>query len=140
MKKLLSLVGLIFLCSCISNNGDKFTNIVEPKNDEAVVYFYRPSNFGSMIYFRVKDEINTPIRTIYRKSYFPYVTKKLGERKFTAETETESAVSLKLEAGQTYFVESGLKFGILVGRPDFKVIQNKERALEDLKKCYISNN
>lgn len=138
MKKLILISLLLFLCNCVSNNGAKFTSLIEPKEDEAVVYFYRPSNLGSMVYYTVKDEDKTPITKIYIKSYYPYKTKKLGKRKFTAKTEAEKEISFDVEAGNTYFVKTGVGFGVLIGRPYFELVEDKEKALKDLKQCSIS--
>lgn len=139
MKKVLFISFLFVLCNCVSNNGAKFTELIEPKKDEAVVYFYRPSKAASMVYYKIKDEDDNKISTMYVKSYYPYITKELGARTFTGETESKKSISLDVQGGQTYFVKAGVKMGVLVGRPKFELVDDKEKALKDLKKCSISN-
>ena len=70
MKKVLSIFFILFLVSCASNKGAKFEKLVEAKNNEAIIYFYRPSYFGAMVHYTVKDEDKKPIQKIYPYSYF----------------------------------------------------------------------
>lgn len=137
MKKVLSIFFILFLVSCASNKGAKFEKLEEAKNNEAIIYFYRPSSFGAMVHYTVKDEDKKPIQKIYPYSYFLYKTDKLGKREFSAKTEATKKISFDVEAGKTYFVKSNIAWGILIGRPKFKLIENKEEALKDLKKCSV---
>ena len=50
MKKVLSIFFILFLVSCASNKGAKFEKLEEAKNNEAIIYFYRPSSFGAMVH------------------------------------------------------------------------------------------
>ena len=47
-------------------------------------------------------------------------------------------VSKNMGKGKTYFVKSELKYGILVGRPSFTLVENQEEFLEEVKNCKIS--
>lgn len=140
MKKILSIFFVLFLISCAGNTGTKFQKLDEVKNDEAIIYFYRPSAFGAMIHYTVKDDEKKPIQKVYPYSYFLYKTNKFGKREFSATTEATKKISFDVEAGKTYFVESNIGWGILVGRPKFKLIEDKEKALKDLKECSIMLN
>lgn len=50
MKKVLSIFFILFLVSCTGNKGAKFEKLEEAKNNEAVIYFYRPSSFGAIVH------------------------------------------------------------------------------------------
>ena len=137
MKKIAFTLFLVLLCACTGNVGKRFQALTEPKEDEAIIYFYRPTSLGTLIHYTIKDEKGEKIQTIYKNSYYPYVTKDFGKRKFTAKTEATKSISFDVEAGNTYFVESGISFGIFVGRPNFKLIHDTDKAVRDLRKCNI---
>jgi ethanolamine utilization microcompartment shell protein EutL len=103
--------------------------------DNGLVYVYRPSSFiGGGVSYDVKVG-ETPITTLYNGGYFPYFSSP-GEIEFWAKTESRSAVTLDVKAGETYFVKGTVGLGILVGRPHLMVM-SPETAVAEITDCKL---
>jgi len=114
---------LSFLSSC-SAKGSAFTKIDNFSADKGLVYIYRVPTFqGSAISYDIKVDENA-ITTLQNGGYFPYQTNP-GEIEFSASTEATSAVTLDVEASQTYYIKGSLSVGFMMGRPHLSVVPNK---------------
>jgi hypothetical protein len=123
----LSLVALTFLSGCASL-GQVYQEEPIPQ-DKGLVYLYRPSSFiGGGVSYDVKVG-ETPVTTLYNGGYYPYFSDP-GEVEFWAKTESKSAVTLDVKAGETYFVKGTVGVGLLVGRPHLTVVPNETGGKE----------
>lgn len=137
MKKL-KLALLVCLLSACSNLGDKFDAPIKPANNEALVYFYRPSRlFGSAISYDIKDN-NKTVTNLPNGGYYPYKTN-AGQKTFTARTESEEEIHLSLENGKTYFIRGKIHMGFLVGSPSLRLVDST-KALKEIQECNIVEN
>ena len=119
----LSMLVLSFLSGCAAR-GPAFSKIDNLSADKGLVYIYRvPAFTGSAIFYDITVGENA-ITTLKNGGYFPYQTNP-GEIEFSASTEATSAVTLDVEAGQTYYIKGSLSVGFLMGRPHLSVVPNK---------------
>ncbi|MGL4632294.1 MAG: hypothetical protein ACRCVT_13915 [Leadbetterella sp.] len=95
--------------------------------DYAVVYFYRPGNYyeGGVISYKLRLDDNTKIGRIRNGGKFEYRTSKTGMHKFWGQTESQDSVMIDIQKGKEYFVRCGLKPGVVIGRPELFVIENR---------------
>ncbi|WP_225072842.1 DUF2846 domain-containing protein [Desulfuromonas sp. CSMB_57] len=129
----LTLLALALLAGC-ANLGHVYQEELVPQN-KGVVYIYRPSRFiGGGVSYDVKVG-ETPVTTLYNGGYFPYFSDP-GEVEFWAKTESRSAVTLDIKAGETYFVKGTVGVGLLVGRPHLTVVPN-EAAGKEIADCKL---
>ena len=125
----LSLLLLALLSGCAPSLGPVYQKAELAPNDKGLVYIYRPSSFvGGGVSYDVKvGEI--PVTTLYNGGYYPYFSSP-GEIEFWAKTESRSAVTLDVEAGETYFIKGTVGVGFLIGRPHLSVETNENGTLE----------
>lgn len=116
----LSLFLLVLLSGCASL-GPVYQKVEALPADQGLVYIYRPSSFvGGGVSYDVKVG-ETPVTTLYNGGYYPYFSAP-GEVEFWAKTESRSAVTLDIKAGETYFLKGTVGVGLLVGRPHLTVV------------------
>ena len=137
MKKIFILAVTCLLSACASL-GPKFDQPIEPKKDEAVVYFYRPSKMvGKAISFTI-NENEELITKMPNGGYYRHTTSG-GYKDFTPDSKTDKKISMKLENGKTYFVRGEIKMGVWVGQPNIEVVDN-EQGLSEIKECKLIEN
>jgi hypothetical protein len=123
-----SLLLLTLLSGC-ANLGPVYTKVDMVPPNKGLVYIYRPGSFvGGGISYDVKVG-DAPVTTLYNGGYFPYFSNP-GEVEFWAKTETKSAVTLDVKAGETYFIKGTIGVGFLMGRPHLLVVPNDLGAKE----------
>jgi len=124
----LSLLLVALLSGCASL-GPVYQKVETVPADRGLVYIYRPSSFvGGGVSYDVKVG-ETPVTTLYNGGYYPYLSAP-GEVEFWAKTESRSAVTLDVKAGETYFLKGTVGVGLLVGRPHLTVVPNETGAGE----------
>ena len=133
---LLLLLGVLamtqFGCASL---GKPYEPVASIASDKAVVYIYRPSSFvGAAVSYTVNAG-TTPVVKLYNGGYFPYVTGP-GELELWAQTESKSAVTLDLKAGDRKYVKGTLGVGFLVGRPNLTVVDTA-LAESEIKECKL---
>lgn len=120
---------LVALLSGCASLGPAYQIVEAIPPEKGLVYIYRPSSFvGGGVSYDVKVGEN-PIITLYNGGYYPYFSAP-GEVEFWAKTESKSAVTLDVKAGETYFVKGTVGVGLLVGRPHLTVVDNGIGAVE----------
>lgn len=130
---ILSVLFFSFLSGCAAK-GPAFSKIDNLSSDKGLVYVYRvPSIKGAAISYDIKVGENV-ITTLKNGGYFPYQTNP-GEIEFSAATEAKSAITLDVEAGQTYYIKGSLSVGFLMGRPHLSVVPNDlgEKEIQECK-------
>jgi Protein of unknown function (DUF2846) len=148
MKKLLALIIVFGLFGCAAS-GPKFTEIVIPNGNNAVVYFYRPSLFfqggGSPSVFVNEKQTLNMLNGGYFYMSLPSGSYTVSPRKnFNWALDVADKV-LDVEAGKTYYLkfimsDTDLSYtvigqyggGTISGKSQF-VLVSKEVATEELK-------
>lgn len=99
--------------------------------DYAMVYFYRPRNFaGSAVGYNVRTNDETVLGRARNGEKFEYKVTDFGEQTFRAKTEAESALTIDIQKGQEYFIQCTVKMGALLGRPELRLIENRQGIKE----------
>jgi len=125
---------MVMLGAC-SNLGQQFDGLEKPKEDEALIYYYRPNKFlGGGVYYDIREN-NQTVTTLYNGGYYPHFTS-AGEKNIEASTESTEELCFTAEKGKTYFVRGKVNMGILIGRPSLKVVP-EEIALKEIQECRI---
>jgi hypothetical protein len=120
---------LIFFTCCFLFSSTALGQIANEKEDLALVVFFRAKKFsGGAIQFNVKDSNkhygqlkNGTIMKVYADP---------GEHTFFSQVISSDAITLNLEAGNTYYVQGNVKMGALAGRPKFKEVDEKTAIRE----------
>lgn len=125
-------INLIFFTCCLLFSSAALGQIVNEKEDQALVVFFRAKKFsGGAIQFNVKDSDkhygqlkNGTIMKVYTEP---------GEHTFFSQVISSDAITLNLEAGRTYYVQGSVKVGALAGRPKFNEVDEK-KAMREISK------
>lgn len=130
-------LAYIAACAPMPQRGDYVQDtapLIEPDPNAAIVYFLREGAFmgGGLSYFIYEDD--KKIGLLKSGSYFIHKTVP-GKHTFWAETEARAAVTLDVQAGQTYYIEGSVGMGMWAGRPELREITRPlaDRLLPDLK-------
>ncbi|NCU32827.1 MAG: DUF2846 domain-containing protein [Candidatus Moranbacteria bacterium] len=130
----LLLLALALLSGC-AGLGPVYHKVEVIPEEKGLVYIYRQKSFvGGGVSYDVRVG-ETPITTLYNGGYFPYLSDP-GEVEFWARTESKSAVTLDVKAGETYFVKGTVGVGFLVGRPHLSVV-DKEIGFQEIANCKL---
>jgi hypothetical protein len=91
--------------------------ISPPPAGKGQIVFFRPSKFvGAMISYMVREG-DTELGKISNGSYFVLATDP-GTHVYTVHSEAKDNLTLEVEAGETYYVMSGVTMGFMAGRPN----------------------
>jgi hypothetical protein len=114
------LLGLLLVGGCASL-GPAYQKVGTVPDGKGVVYVYRPSSIiGGAVAYDVKVG-ETVVTTLHNGGYYPYVATP-GEVEFWAKTESRSAVTLDVKAGEAYYIKGTVGVGFLMGRPHLMVV------------------
>lgn len=112
MKKYLNFLFLFVSVCTLSGctiGGTAFQNVGSIRQDEAVVYLYRPQAFvGGGVMYDVYAS-GQKLTTLVHTSYVPYIAP-AGEVQFRAVTAVhgyQTTLEIKTEPGKTYYVRGG---------------------------------
>ncbi|HET7360612.1 MAG TPA: hypothetical protein VFI78_01625, partial [Salinimicrobium sp.] len=113
------------LANMIYNREQRNKSRLPAGSDYALIHFYRPSSgLGALLGYKIKDENDSIVGRFRNGEKFIYKTKKFGTRSFHATLETKEEISINVQKGKEYFVRCGVDMGIVLGRPDIKIIAN----------------
>ena len=98
----------------------------ELSDDCALLHIYRPKSMAGMaisydlhldndVVFKVKNNSKTTIR----------ITEE-GLIKLWAKTESKVELPVDIQLGNEYYIQCGIKMGLVVGRPTMKIVSSKE--------------
>ena len=91
----------------------------KPSPNRAIIYFYRPANsLGGAGGVDIQDN-GIDIGTLQNGTYFVYYANP-GLHSFTATTDTASTQNFQLQAGATYYIETGVVSSQHLFSPFFK--------------------
>ena len=100
------------------------------EEEYAIIHFYRPKRYpGALVGYKVWLE-DEKIGRVRNGEKFEYKVTDFGKKTFWAKTETLTSVEVDVKKGEEYFVRCGLNMGLVVGRPDLDLTENKIGVLE----------
>lgn len=119
----------------------KQAEYIQPEyfEEQAVVFFYRPSKFaGSAVNYYINDNL-VPIGALKSGSFFYYLAEP-GDHVFWSETEEKSSVQISTIAGQSYYIEGGVRMGVWIGIPSLTLVPEEigEMAIKKLQYYELS--
>lgn len=118
---LIALISLIlFGCAKMPKkeefNYHEGTCLTTPKSNQALIYFFRESQFtGSAMSYYIHDG-NKVIGGIRSGTFFPYHIEP-GKHTFWGETEDKAFITIDIDAKNTYYISCGVEVGVWAGRP-----------------------
>lgn len=134
--KLGLLVTFTILTGCAAT-GPAFQKINYIPNDKGIVYVYRPNSLiGSAVRYDVYAN-NDLVCHLIRGGYCLYYAKP-GEVEFWGKTESKGSITIDVKSGKEHYVKGSLSFGLLVGRPNFSLVEEQE-AMKDINDCKLLN-
>lgn len=141
MKKLLSLLifASLFLTGCAHTVMDTPENNIKakqfslPAKDQAGLYIYRDSIFGSAL----KKNLYVDDKYIGESApkVFFYQKLKPGNHKISTESEfSDNHLTLQMDGGKNYFVRQYIKMGVFVGGANLEQVSEEtgKKAIKNL--------
>ena len=117
--------AVLFLSGC-GASGAQFSQFATPKQDQGLVYVYRPKAFGgSGVYYDIHvTNPSTPdlIAGELVNGSYVQIDVPSGESEVWGKTESKSSVTLDIKKGETYCVKGGVGIGFLLGRPNLEIV------------------
>ena len=109
-----------------SANANMPSSVYQLSDDCALLHIYRPGTMKGMavsydlhledeVVFRVKNKTKTTLRITGE-----------GLKTLWAKTETRVELPVDVKLGHEYYIQCGLSFGALVGRPKLEIVDNKK--------------
>jgi len=92
--------------------------------DKALVYVLRPSMFGNRV--QSKLAVDGEWKGVNRGNNYFYFTLEPAEHLFCSVAENHSVLKLKVEAGQTYYLQPHVRMGIAKARNELGVLSDEE--------------
>lgn len=119
-------VGVAMFLSGCGAAGQPFSQFATPKQDQGLVYVYRPSSvLGMGVYYdiHVTNPTNPDLIAgeLVNGSYVE-VDVPVGENEIWGRTESKTSVTLDVKNGETYCVKGGVGIGFFIGRPNFEIV------------------
>ena len=119
-------VGVAMFLSGCGAAGQSFSQFATPKQDQGLVYVYRPSSvLGMGVYYdiHVTNPTNPDLIAgeLVNGSYVE-VDVPVGENEIWGRTESKTSVTLDVKNGETYCVKGGVGIGFFIGRPNFEIV------------------
>ncbi len=126
-------VSLLTLVGC-APTGPRFVGLADVPPEGALIYYVRsPEVVGSGVRYRIFEN-GVPLYRTAPARYFVHATTP-GLKVIEASTETTTKLVLYVQKGERYFVETELKTGGFIARPDLRQITESE-ALPLLREAY----
>ena len=122
---MISVGAALFLSGC-GASGQPFSQFATPKQDQGLVYVYRPSSvlgMGVSYDTHVTNPTSADLIAgeLVNGSYVE-VDVPVGENEIWGRTESKSSVTLDVKNGETYCIKGGVGIGFLVGRPNVEIV------------------
>jgi hypothetical protein len=128
------LLAALLVAGC-ATLGPAFQKVDKIPEGVGLIYIYRESEFiGGGVNYDVKVG-ETVITTLHNGGYYPYFAKP-GEVELWARTETKSAVTVDVKAGEVYYVKGEVGVGFFVGRPHLRVVP-REKGEKEIAECKL---
>lgn len=129
MKKIIALsilVSAFFFFTGCGATGAQFTGFAQPKQNQGLVYVYRPSGFvGSGVYYdiHVTNSTNPDLIAgeLVNGSYVKVDVPK-GKNEIWGKTEAKSSIMLDIKEGDIQCVKGSVGMGLFIGRPHLELV------------------
>ena len=92
--------------------------------DKALVYVLRPSMMGNKV--QTKLAVDGDWKGVNRGNNYFYFTLEPGEHYFCSAAENHSLLTLKVEAGKTYYVQQHIRMGVMKARNEIEAMDDGE--------------
>jgi len=92
--------------------------------DKALVYVLRPSMMGNKV--QTKLAVDGDWKGVNRGDNYFYFTLEPGEHYFCSVAENHSLLTLKVEAGKTYYVQQHIHMGVMKARNEIEPMAEEE--------------
>lgn len=128
---------VVLLCVAVAvggcgATGPKYSeikgSIPELDPEHGRIYFYRSSGAGPLVQPDIR--LNGTVVGEMTTGGFFFVDRLPGTYTATASTEVEARAQFPLEGKQTQYVRGSISLGILVGRPNFELVDPRSAAAE----------
>lgn len=134
-------LSLLLISSCSSTKmaltATEIQSIknLKPDQNMGLVYFVRPSNFGSKVKLGTTcDSIS--LGGVFSKRFI-YAFIEPGMHKFVSKAENSSEIYLKIEGNKTYFFNQKAKMGTWYAKTELELVDEKT-GREMLSNCQLS--
>lgn len=107
----------------------------EAPADKALIYVVRPTMWGNKV--QTKLAVDGKFMGVNRGNNYFFFTLEPGEHYFCSQAENKSVMSLKVEAGKTYYLQQQIKMGFMKARTKI-VAMNETEGKEALSKTHPS--
>jgi hypothetical protein len=116
-------------CGATGPKYSEIRNSIPQLNPEhGRIYFYRSSYVGGLV--KPDIQLNGTVVGEMTPGGFFFVDRSPGTHTATASTEAEARLPFPLEANQTQYIRGYISLGIIVGRPNFELVDPKNAAVE----------
>lgn len=109
--------------------------VPEPPADKALVFVIRPTMWGNKI--QTKLAVDGQWMGTNRGNNYFFFTLEPGEHHFCSDSENRSLLSLKVEAGKTYYLQQKIKVGLWKARNKLVALDEAE-GKKGLAECHLS--
>lgn len=92
--------------------------------DKALIYVLRPSMMGNKI--QSKMAVDGEWKGVNRGNNYFFFTLDAGEHDFCSQAENHSLLTLKVEAGKTYYIQQHIEMGIMKARNRIEQMTEEE--------------
>lgn len=107
----------------------------EAPPDKALIYVVRPTMWGNKV--QTKLAVDGKFMGINRGNNYFFFTLDPGQHYFCSQAENKSVLSMKVEAGKTYYLQQQIKMGFMKARTKV-VAMNEDEGKEALAKSHPS--
>lgn len=104
--------------------------------DKALIYVVRPTMFGNKV--QTKLAADGQFKGVNRGNNYFFFTLEPGQHYFCSQAENKSTLTLKVEAGKTYYLQQQIKMGFMKARTKL-VAMSEAEGKEALGKCHPSS-
>jgi Protein of unknown function (DUF2846) len=96
----------------------------EPAADKAIIYVLRPSLMGNKV--QTKLAVDGQWKGVTRGNNYFFFTLDPGEHYFCSQAENHSLLTLKVEAGKTYYLQQHIRMGMMKARNELNTMTEEE--------------
>jgi len=98
--------------------------VAEPADGKAIVYVLRPSLMGNKV--QTKLAVDGQWSGVNRGNNYFFFTLDPGEHYFCSQAENRSLLTLKVEAGKTYYLQQHIQMGVMKARNKLDTMTEEE--------------
>ncbi|WP_018610735.1 DUF2846 domain-containing protein [Uliginosibacterium gangwonense] len=144
LQKICVFLAALAITGCVSvppqiqgtkatSKQDSYAKTFPKRADKATVYIYR-ANYVGKIFFLTVSANDIQVGGIPGYGFFAL---ELPSGSYTLKTKADKDAELKIDvaAGNSYYIWLDMSFGMLMGNPDFRIVNEKEAQPVILDEC-----